>query len=115
MAEQSVSSFQGLHRAIQQFDPNDTIFRGVTDPTHDLRPSVGRLVLPQGKGRTIQNEEKWIFETFKQRAVPFLNFQPADDWDWLALAQHHGLPTRLLDWSINPLVATYFAVNNDKH
>jgi FRG domain-containing protein len=51
---------------------------------------------------------------FHLKALPFLaeaTTNPVSDWDWYFLMQHHGVPTRLLDWSESALVALYFAVN----
>jgi hypothetical protein len=83
------------------------IFRGMKDVSWELKPSVGRLDIYYPK------LEKQMFDLFKQKAKPHLTYEPKSDWDWIALAQHHGLPTRLLDWTNNPLVATYFAVEED--
>ncbi|QND68697.1 FRG domain-containing protein [Mesorhizobium loti] len=83
------------------------VFRGCGSDMHKFIPSVGR---PPAIYSPL-NEER-VFRAFQRAAVPFMTTPLAGDWDWLAVAQHHGLPTRLLDWSSNPLVACFFAVSS---
>lgn len=116
MTDKVIDSFEELHRIVQKYSSNTAIFRGMKCVDYELIPSVGRMKFicpkPQ-KEPDPEREELIMFEKFKQRAIPYLEFNPADEWDWLTLAQHHGLPTRLLDWTLNPLVAAYFTVEDD--
>lgn len=87
------------------------IFRGVADAKkHFLVPKIGRKAQVYSEPK-----ELTIFRNFRRRARQFATIDGLSDWDLLALAQHHGLPTRLLDWSINPLIAAYFAVASSPH
>ncbi len=83
----------------------DLLFRG-QNTDKDLLPKIARITL---KG-DIKNIENLMLDEFQRAIIPLSEFKPEDEWDLLALAQHHGLPTRLLDWTYNPLVALWFAV-----
>lgn len=94
--------------------PGDWIFRGHSSCRWELKSSAHRMA-HQRKLKPTESiaVERGLLGEFKRRARMFLPNPPGSDWEWMVLAQHFGLPTRLLDWTENPLVALYFAVREN--
>ena len=109
MKEIVINSFGELHEIIEKYDARTVIYRGMKSVQYPLIPKIGRIV-PPDSAKSKEWNEKEILRLFKEQSLPYLDFMPTNDWDWLALGQQYGLPTRLLDWTGNPLVACYFAV-----
>jgi len=84
------------------------VYRGLWNKNFDLRTSLTRL------GGDYDQLEPHLLRNFRKYA--YNNPSPGNSiWNWLAVAQHHGLPTRLLDWTYSPYVALHFATANLAH
>lgn len=101
-----VTSITGYIQAIQKFSGNNIFYRGHSNKEYELKPGIYR-------GDIIKNEDKLYRETIAK--VPY-DFRDKNTIESLALMQHYGIPTRILDLTTNALVALYFACvgNEDK-
>src|SRR5207247_5012263 len=116
MAEIRVSSWIELqeqlyegswHEPLGRFRA-DFAFRGMSRADSDLTTSLVRL------GGDAHELERHLLRNFRKYAPR--GDVPVDSvWNWLALGQHHGLPTRLLDWTYSPYVSLHFVTAAQRH
>lgn len=113
--EINVDSWDDFGKTVLSLRYASWAFRGHSDARWPLESTLARRFKnARIDRRAWPAQERRILRTFKRKANLFLEDIPAD-WDtlrWLAIMQHHGAPTRLLDFTWSPYVAAFFALES---
>lgn len=115
-----IVDWPSLTHVFDQFGPG-WVFRGHASSNWRLRPTLERELIRinglQGDLDMFSNmlgtAEEMLIEAFRREAASFKDIEYTSGWtdtEVLAFLQHHGAPTRLLDWTASPYIALFFAV-----
>lgn len=120
MREIEIQSWADLcERVFEYRKSGHWIFRGENQPERPLKPRIGRPEsrkdISTGDTKPYDaRQEALMIDYFIRAAPPHIKHVPQTRLEWLAIAQHHGMATRLLDWTESLLVAAFFAVRSAK-
>jgi hypothetical protein len=104
------ANWQAVKDTFRRF-PTGWAFRGQRDASWPLSTSLERAV---ASSIPVDLAEKTLLRRFEPGAYPYLTppLIPSERMGWLTLMQHYGAPTRLLDWTLSPYVAAFFALEH---
>ncbi len=120
MNEITINSFIDYLSYIENNYNRNHIFRGLNNLNYTLIPKIGRKTYvsrckPDSIVDELQDMEEQIMHDFIKMSIPHMDLRNISSWDQWTIGQHHGLPTRFLDWTENPLIAAYFATENSNN
>lgn len=111
----SLNEYTNLVNELASSGSDIILFRGQTNDD-DLLPGIGRKFKDKDGNpitpKISKDTEASMLELFHKRLPNYIDTSFTNNWDLLAIAQHHGMATRLLDWTQNPLIALWFACSS---
>lgn len=112
-----INSFMDYMSFISANCAEQNLFRGIHNQSYKLVPKIGRecysakfMGSEEDILNNLQDLEEQTMHRFVDMSVPYLDLRNMSSWDQWTIGQHHGVPTRFLDWTQNPLIAAYFAI-----
>lgn len=112
-----IKSFRRFLTLLENHYNSNYIFRGENSTEYKLIPKIGREPYTEKLSKdkfadNLQSLEENTMRDFVRMSIPYLYLRNISHLEQWTIAQHHGLPTRFLDWTENPLIAAYFATEN---